>query len=158
MAILPGMISIDGDLLLNINSVLKDTHDGLPTREDASNVVGTTEEHATAAFMSRVTKIADQLGDHTNVVRVTVKDHVEIMQQAATSMQDNDEHNADWVKTQDTMFDETATSTTAADVTAAQETLESENEAPTSPAAASSTSASSTTSTNTSSTSDVGDM
>ena len=124
---IPGMIGIDGETLINVNALLMKEHDGLPTRDEASDVVGTTQEHATAAFMSRLTKIADQLGDHTNVVRVTVADHVEIMKKAASSMQDNDDHNADWVKNQDTMFKDVASSTSKKDVTDAEKTVESEN-------------------------------
>ncbi|WEG08261.1 hypothetical protein PU630_13595 [Microbacterium horticulturae] len=128
MAIYPGLIGFDGEILFNLNAVLMQRHDGLPTREEASRVYGASDEHATAAFMQRLTKVADQLGDHTNVVRVTVKDHVEIMRDAASSMQDHDEHNAAWVKEQDAMFTDTAKSTTQKDVADAQETVQTDAE------------------------------
>lgn len=127
MAIFPGMISLDGETIAQVNAMIMKERDTLPSRDDASYVVGASDEHATAAFMRRLTKVADQLGDHTNVVRVVIADHVDVMQKAASSMQDRDEHDAAWVKQQDTMFDDVADSTTKKNMAQAQETVQDEH-------------------------------
>lgn len=110
------IIGADGEVVAVNRSKLLEQSDRVPTTERTGQVYGDTREEATKALVARLQKSASMLGSNSSVVRLSVSQNVDALQQAVEALENTDEYTAKWANDQNDLVTETADSTTVVDV------------------------------------------
>ncbi|WP_029144841.1 hypothetical protein [Microbacterium luticocti] len=121
-------ISVDGEIVAVHTTQMSKHGDAIPSGEVASRVLGDDSEHATAAFLRRLSTGATAVGQHADVVRATVKQNAQALRKIVDEAAEQEDHSVAWVRQHTGLIDQTAKTTTAADVNASRRFLQQQQE------------------------------
>ncbi|QAY59237.1 hypothetical protein ET475_04000 [Microbacterium protaetiae] len=117
---------MDETVVQHNHAKLSDHASQVPASDIINEVHGDGAEPGTLDFLLRLEEAVAMVGEHTDVVRVTVHQHAEALKQAASALDETDQSAVDDARRLSDVVTQTAQDTTADDVHQAQQFLDAE--------------------------------